>query len=401
MKQILLNTIVCITFSTVGFSLFGGSYFSTKSKGIGIRQYNTGVRGMGMGFTGIASADSLQLNSFALTQWRYISTTRATIGISYQGISSDFDGGVETYNSTADFGGLNLAVPLVSKKWAIGLSITPYAEMDFKTNNSITSDGETFTQISSYTGNVSRAQFSLAWAPAQNFGISANYSYFFGSLNDQYDFNFVDNSFRDTSHKITYRFSGPGFGIGADWQPISRARIAGFVDFQPSVDLAVSYTSTLQISDDEDRNFDSFPLQFGIGSAFDLGKGWNAAIDYTSQNWADALTVPNADFDTWQLFGVGIEREAKRERKAGFFGGNDLRAGFSAAKLGYKFNGNTVSEYALHLGMGFPFGFYTNRFDVAFVGGFRGDLTKNLAEERFIKMNISLSIGEQWFQRIR
>ncbi|MCB0300661.1 MAG: hypothetical protein KDE52_11440, partial [Calditrichaeota bacterium] len=251
MKQILLNTIVCITFSAVGFSLFGGSYFSTKSKGIGIRQYNTGVRGMGMGFTGIASADSLQLNSFALTQWRYISTTRATIGISYQGISSDFDGGAEAYNSTADFGGLNLAVPLVSKKWAIGLSISPYAEMDFKTNNTITSDGETFTQISSYTGNVSRAQFSLAWAPTPSFGISANYSYFFGSLNDQYDFDFEDNSFRDTSHKITYRFSGPGFGIGADWQPISRARIAGFVDFQPSVDLAVSYTSTLQISDDE------------------------------------------------------------------------------------------------------------------------------------------------------
>ncbi len=375
-----------------------GSYFSSKTNGLGLRNYTTGVRGLGMGYTGIASNDSVQLSSIAFTQWRYIKTTRVTIGMQYQSSSLDLADAGTSGNSSADFGALNIAVPILKNRWVFGLSVTPYSEVDFKSRQDLVSDNVNFTQITNFTGTVSRAQFALVWAPVPSVGLSANYTYYFGTLNDQYDFRFEDDGYRDTSHKVAYRFTGPGFGFGADWQVASGLRIAGFVDFKPSIKLDVSYESTLTPTEEKVRNFSSFPMQFGFGSQWKLNDRWLVAADFSQQDWKKALKSPSDEYDTWQLLSVGFERRAKTERKAGFFNGKDWRGGFSATKLGYKFNGNTVNEYALHLGVGIPFGYSANRVDAAVVGGFRGDLDKNLAKEQFVKFQLSISIGEQWFQ---
>ena len=396
MTKTFLNTLA-VTLILIS-SAFAGSYFSSKTNGVGLRNYTTGVRGLGMGYTGIASDDSVQLSSIAFTQWRYIKTTRATIGMQYQSNSLDLANAGTSGNSSADFGVLNIAVPIVKNRWVFGLSVTPYSEIDFKSRQDLVSDGVDFTQITNFTGTVSRAQFSLVWAPVATLGLSGNYTYYFGTLNDQYDFRFDDDGFRDTSHKVAYRFTGPGFGLGADWQATSTLRFAGFVDFKPSIKLDVSYESTLTPTVEKTRNFDSFPMQFGIGSQLALNDRWLVAVDFSQQDWKKALKSESDEYDTWQLIAVGFERRAKTERKAGFFNGKDWRGGFSATKLGYKFNGNAVNEYALHLGVGIPFGYYTNRVDAALVGGIRGNLDKNLAKEQFVKFQLSISIGEQWFQ---
>jgi hypothetical protein len=53
------------------------------------------------------------------------------------------------------------------------------------------------------------------------------------------------------------------------------------------------------------------------------------------------------------------------------------------------------------VGFGFPFHRNTARLDIAIVGGIRGDKQKNLAQEKFMQIFMSLSAGELWFQKLR
>ncbi len=394
--KIYLILMVCFT----GQFVIAGSYFSSKAKGIGLRQYATGVRGIGMGYTGMASRDSLELNNFAVTQWRHINNTRATISLVYQRFNTDLSDNNFTSTKT-DLTGLNIAIPIVKKKWVFGLSITPYSDIDFKSTDDISSNGEDFTQTDFFTGSISKAQFSLVWSPNPKLGLAVNGNFFFGTLTDRFEFRFENNNFRDISHRVIYRFRGPGIGLSADYQPTKKVQLAGFLDFPASVDMDVEYISTVEFPLDQPRNFDKFPLQFGIGGALQMNQRWQLTADFSRQQWADALKTPNPEFDSWYLFGVGVERAASRKRNTSMFNKMDLRSGFSARSIGYKFNNEPVKEYALHLGLGFPFGHFNNRVDFAISGGIRGDLTKNLAEEKFIKFNTSISIGEFWFQKIR
>lgn len=113
------------------------------------------------------------------------------------------------------------------------------------------------------------------------------------------------------------------------------------------------------------------------------------------------LAIDDPIYEDWYHLGFGIERSSLRKRNVSFLNQLDLRGGFSVNRLGYRFNNESVMEYVGSVGFGLPFGASRNRLDFAIFGGVRGDETKNLASERFINLQISLSMGETWFLRGR
>lgn len=385
----------------LSISLPAGSYFSSKPKGLGLRSYTTGVRGFGMGNTGLAATDSIMLNNYVTSQWRRIDFTRATFGMYYQRFSTDLeDNSFST--STADLAGMNIAIPLKHGEWVLGLSLQPYTTVDFKTSQTVESDSISFTQYSLSSGSISKAQISLIWSPFPALGLSLNGNYYFGALRDNYEFRFTESSFLSTSHTVKYSISGPGVGVSMDFQPVRAISLGGFVDFQSSTDLRTTYLSQTTTFGDKSRNFDRFPLHYGIGASFKVDNRWSLAVDYTSQDWVKTMRAENNEFDNWSHTGVGIERkQSPKRRNVGFFDRMDLRAGYSNARLGYKFNGEPVTQNAVHLGLGIPFSSSLNRIDVGVEAGVRGDLQKNLAKEQYTNFQISISIGELWFQKIR
>lgn len=380
-------------------SAWAGSYFASQANGMGIRQYSTTVRGVGMGMTGIAALDSLSLANYGISQWRYIQVTRISAGLFYQRIN--LSPGEGQFTSTlAGFSGINVAIPLSQGRWVMGINLQPYSRIDFKATQTITSNGQTFTQSSLSTGNVAKAQFNLAWSPSPAFGVSVNGNFYFGSIEDKYEFDFQDNNFTDISHTLKYTISGPGIGFSADYRPLNWLALAGFVDFQSfPLKIKTAYNSPIALADTvQKRNLEAFPLQFGLGSALRLGSRWNMALDYTYQKWSAALKEPPPSYEDWLHFGMGFERELLAKYNANFFDRMDYRAGFSATRLGYKFNNESTMEYGIHLGLGIPFGNYRNRLDFAVSGGMRGSESKNLAEEKFVNFRVEVNIGERWFQ---
>lgn len=380
--------------------LQGGSYFSSQLHGMGIRQYLPSVRGIGMGMTGIATSDSLLLGNYSISQWRYVTNTRLTIGLRYNRIDTEVDGG-SFRSASGGFAGISLAIPIQSQKWVIGLNFQPYSTVDFKSSQEEESGGISFTQNNILSGTIGKAQLNLVWSPVPRVGLSVNGNFYFGTIEDRYEYSFTDASFRDISHGVEYRITGPGIGFSADIHPLNWLVIAGFADTRPTLKVKTAYQSSGIFPDSLKRNLDSFPLHFGIGSATKLSSRWNLALDYSYQYWSQTLKVAGPEYEDWYNLGIGIERAKSQKRKKGFINELDLRGGFSVTRIGYKFNNEPVYEYGLHFGMGIPFGLYGNRLDFAISGGYSGDKTKNLVQERFVKLHVSLAIGERWFQKDR
>lgn len=409
MKIFERSSVVTISLMLIIFlsaSVWAGSYFSSRSNSVGARTYTTGVRGLGMGGTGLASLDSLSLNYYVVSQWRNINNTRATFGLFYDYTNSEV-GSNSFSTSAANFAGLSFGIPIQTKKWVFGVSVQPYTDINFRTRQEITrfvgADTTSFEQVLQQEGNISRAQFNLIWAPVEQVGLAIHASYYFGTLEDNYRFEFTDPAFASTNHIVEYRVSGPGLGFSMDVRPTKDLILAGFFDLKPSLNISSSYISQNTNIEGSERVFDSFPVSYGVGGTYRVGKRWNLAADYAFQKWSETLLNSDGGYEDWSHLGFGVERMAstRRTRALGFWQKIDIRAGASSRQLGYRFNNESVRENSLHFGLGLPFFQKNYRLDAGFAAGFRGDSAKNLASESFFRFELSVSVGEKWFQRIQ
>jgi len=400
---------ILFVFILVTLPLQAGSYFSSFSQGVGLRLYWTDARGIGMGGTGLATADSMALPQYNTALWRHIDKTRAYFSMQYNRHNIDV-AGFKFTRATGNFGGLSLAIPIKKNRWVLGASLYPYTDVGFEITQRNNFNDLVFDESIFLDGNINRAQLILIWSPHPKIGIAVNGSYYFGLIQDRFVLRFEDNSFFDSSHEIKYQFQGAGIGFSVDFQPTSWLTLGGFVDFKPSLDVERIFDSPISNETIKVTRSAFLPLQFGIGSGFRLSKRWVAALDGSYQRFSKGFGFQNQslkNFQDWYFVGVGFERKQKQVRGKVFQKGRklfdkiDLRTGFSISQLGYKFNGSGVKEYAGHFGLGIPFFFGVNRLDMGIRAGIRGNKKLNLAEEKFIQVLISVSVGELWFQRPR
>lgn len=387
-----------------------GSFFSASSQGIGIRRYTVSVRGLGMGGTGLASPDSIALTDYSLSKWRQTNDTRATVGFQYLRFDTQLND-INFTTATSYIGSLNLAIPIKTNKVILGLSLSPYSNVDFRYILTIQDQGITYDEFVFLRGSISKARVSLIWSPFSSLGISLNGNYYIGTIDDQYRLSFNNSQYFNSFHEVEYRFKGPGVGLSLDYQLHKRFMLAGFVDFKPSIDLKRALSSSLSQEDTDITSSGSFPIHYGIGTSIRVHPRLSFSLDYSRQNWSEGFGLSqsqstsgdaftDSQLDDWYHLGIGLERNSRTGRNRSFFDLVDWRTGFSMTSLGYKFNNEPVIQYAGHFGIGIPFS-QTNRVDIAIAAGIRGDKSKNLAEEQFMQFEISVTMGELWFQQLR
>lgn len=386
-------------------NVFAGSFFSSQGNSVGLKQYTSSVRGLGLGGAGLSSLDSLGLNNYVFAQWRHANNTRASFALFYDYINAEVGSNSFT-TSTANFGGLSFAIPLENSGWTLGVSLQPYTNMEFRSIETIPVEpgsDETFEQASLRDGSVSRAVAILGWAPMEQIGVAAHISYYFGTIEDNYRFQFdAGSNFASYSHEVQYQISsGPGIGFSVDARPFPKLGIAGFLELEPSLNIQREYNSPNTNLVGDKGIFDTFPLAYGIGTNYALASSWNVSLDYAFQQWSNAVTSNNQQFEDWYQVAFGAEKSGNRRRSASFLSRLDYRFGASTRQVGYRIENASVNENSLHLGLGIPFSRNNYRLDTAFVAGRRGNLSNNGASETFVRFEISATLGELWFQRIR
>lgn len=400
MKIILLTTYFILFYCIVGYAQ---SIFSGAENGIGLRHYITTSRGMGMGNAGLSLNDTTTLNAYNTASWRHMTDTKISISILYDYVYTDL--GVQNFTSSrTNFSGVQLGIPIQKDHWAIGISVVPYSVINFSYILDSKNQEPYYKANTFYEGNISRPQFSIVWGLNRSMGFSANFIYYFGTIEDRYYLFLDDPDISDTYYDINYRFQGPGLGLSFDLEPKSKWRLGGFIDFPVRVKFKQITFSPTTLEEKRVESKASFPLFWGIGSSYQFHKQWIISTDFAYQDWSKGLEINNIkpeNLDKWYNFGLGIEHSRSSSKSKSILNKIDLRTGLSAGSLGYKFNNSIISEYALHFGMGIPFYQGLARLDIAFLAGIRGNKDNTLAEEKFFKLYLSISAGELWFQKIR
>lgn len=400
MRKIVFSQIFILLFIFSGYSM---SFFTNSRQSLGIREYVTSIRGLGMGGTGLALPDGKSLNAYNIATWRHIRNTTITISMHYNYTITDY-GWESIASSTANFNGVQLAIPIQRKKWVFGLSLTPYTWANYKYTTDVSQPAGDYQETIFYDGNLSRARLNLVWAPVPRLGVGISFNYYFGTFWDRYKIAFNDPAFYDSPHEVEYEFHGPGAGISFDLQMFDSLFIGGFLDLNPSLDFYKILHSPITSTTTRISSQSTLPLQWGIGSSYSFKDNWTITSDLSYQYFSKGFDIEQMDLtqlENWYRFGFGIEHSHFRKRKKSLLQSIDIRSGISLGNIGYKFNGNSVREYTLHLGVGIPFFYDRSRLDIALQAGIRGDKEKTIARETFYRITFSISSGELWFQKIR
>jgi len=400
MKKFAIIFFILLYLTTNTFSM---SLFSSAQKGIGLREYITSVRGMGMGGTGLALVNQSELNAYNFSLWRYIQNTRMSALMRYD-MNYTIITNENLYSSTGNFAGIQLAIPLIRNRWVFGFSITPYTIVDFGYNLNLSVGTKPYVQGNFFKGNISKVQFSSAWSVNRNIGVAASFDYYIGTILDRYTLDFDSPEFYDSYSDVNYLFKGFGFGLGFDVRLYKSLVLGGFVDFKPTIHLTKTTYSPITFSELRTEKDANFPINCGMGLSYMIWRNWTLSSDVIYQDWSNITNLGafNSNLlEDWYQWSAGIEHNHIRGRKESVFNKVDTRMGFSIGNIGYKFNGSTVKQYAVHLGLGVPFNKDLARLDFAVIAGIRGDRKFNSVEEKFVRFLFSISAGELWFQRLR
>ncbi|MFZ0390732.1 MAG: hypothetical protein WAN36_09780 [Calditrichia bacterium] len=384
-------------------SLSADSFFSSAEQGIGLRQYHTTTRGMGMGGTGLGMQDSVSLNAYNIAAMRHIPNSRITVLMNYTINQTDF-GFQEVTTRTGYFSGLHLAIPLQRDKWVLAASLAPYTLVNFSYNQQHTGSLGTYEENTYFKGNLSRAHLSLVWSPLPQLGISAGMQYYFGTIKDRHWLIFNSQQLYNSSYELEYQFHGPGAGFSLEYQPLKALSLGGFVDLKPRLNFFKVSRSPIDFSEEEIQTKSSLPVFWGVGTSIQPSRRWRINADMAYQQWSGGFNIQTINLDRledWYHAGIGIERTHLPQRSRVFLDKIDIRAGASLSNIGYKFNNNAVMEYSGHVGLGIPFYQEKARFDIAFIAGIRGDRSQTVAQEKFFRFSFSISAGELWFQNLR
>uniref|UniRef100_UPI004049DC08 hypothetical protein n=1 Tax=Flavobacterium sp. TaxID=239 RepID=UPI004049DC08 len=73
------------------------------------------------------------------------------------------------------------------------------------------------------------------------------------------------------------------------------------------------------------------------------------------------------------------------------------RAGFKYENTGLVINNESINDYGMNFGLGFPLGF--SKVDLGFEFGKRGTTNNGLIEENYFNFSVGLNLSAKWFER--
>jgi hypothetical protein len=384
-----------------GTVIAGTSMFGFGPQLPGTYQNSFTTVAAGRGGVEMAIIDSMSLNQSNFALWSMLSRTTISINLLFQGIT--------TKSNTQNIGSFDanvhggfLAIPLLKKKFVIGVGLIPQIRNDIGVKIQSIGIGAAATQTVNTSGNIGEAKFIAAYAPFDNFSLALVPSYTFGFISDEISIVYDDIAYGDISVVDKYKIYGPGFGLYAFYQTGQKFAVGGKVKLPSKLTLFTEQTSLSKVEIIDKFRKVTLPLNWGAGVSYKLSNSWQAGLDFDYKNWKNGYKIEGNtvnNLDNSYRIGIGIERLPQQRRFISTMQDITYRGGLFYGQLYKRANDNSVYEYGISLGLGLPILRNNSHMDFAFEYGQRGDLAENFLKESFFRLHISISANELWFQR--
>ena len=401
---------------------------------IGLGEFNAntgGVRQMGMGGTGLAAPNSVNVNELNPALLYY--TGRTTFEAGYIGQYKTVKNATASSRSgSGTLGYFSLSVPLASR-WAAAVGLKPLSAVDYESNILQNVAGEAGSQsLKQYkgTGGISEAYFGQGVRIAKGFTVGFTASYLFGTVDETTGttvqiVNSLDPLVKSVDRQHT-RYSDFAFRAGAHYrQKVGKAlnmNVGGVYSFghnlrgqqtntQERENMSGSLISAATLLS-SGRGSTYVPGLAQLGVSIDNDKNWSLNLDVAQQQWSKFTSFNNNGPALSNTMRVGLGGEISPDPGSveHYFQRVTYRAGVSMAQLPYQPGGKTLYDRSVSWGFGFPMptasALESTTLSLGFTYGQRGntDVLSSGAsnvQESYIRGQLGVTLNNRWFIKRR
>ncbi len=255
----------------------------------------------------------------------------------------------------------------------------------------------------------------------EGLSIGANVAYLFGTLNrtNRSTFLNIDNSYSNqrSDESLIGGFSYTG---GLQYtKDFDKNKLTIGATYSPSVSIGVDQTENwfkvnvrsdglVTVLDTVDQNTFpegklKLPSRLSAGVAYNRGGDFTLTADVAMTNWEEYRLLDEADpYLTNSMrfaLGVGFSPDSRAITK--FFKRAEYRFGGYYDTGSLIVNGQTLSQYAVSVGMGIPIRKVRSRVNLALEVGQRGNTDNGLIRENFLNTTVGITLNDRWFVKRR
>jgi hypothetical protein len=430
--------VICITIISSAAFAQQGTASPYSFYGIGSLKFKGTVENRSMGGIGVY-LDSIHVNlknpaAYAGKNVKgfYFNNESRPVKFSVAVTSSDLNlksNSGESKANSASFEYLALSFPV--GKFGFGFGLVPYTRVGYKLDD--INDDDVLIYRFNGEGGVNRVFAGFGYQLTDELSLGVDFNYNFGNIKNtafaleytpegdivQYqtsEFNRSDLSGLNLNFGVAYKTMITDkleLSATATFAPESilaseNERKFGTVSLDAITKEVISTSNVIEV-DLESQNLKNtdltIPSRFAFGAGIGVPKSWFVGAEYTLQNTADfSNPIFNNEISTFEdasQLSVGGFFIPNYNAFSGYFKRVVYRAGFNYANTGLIVKDESIKEFGISFGLGLPVG-NRNLFSNANLGlefGKRGTTDKNLIQENFVNLNVSLSLNSRWFAK--
>ncbi|TWO33318.1 hypothetical protein E1J38_005340 [Seonamhaeicola sediminis] len=421
---------------TVLITMYGNGQEGTASPysfyGIGSLKFKGTVENRSMGGIGVY-IDSIHVNlrnpaSYATDNLSYLNNenrpVKFTVGGSHSSIN--LEGASESdKTSSTTFDYVALTVPM--GKFGFGFGLLPYTSVGYKLE-SLNDDNQIENRFTG-EGGLNKAFLGLGYRIAKGFSIGIDAQYNFGSVrNSTIEYVYDDGIPTQYQSRESNRsdLSGLNFNIGLSYTTLvfESLELATSFTYTPESTLVSNNQrsiATITTNANTGREFVNdlididlealglletdlvLPSKMSFGLGLGKPRSWFIGGEYTLQKTSQfsnpLYSSASTSYEDASTISVGGFYIPDYNSLNNYLKRIVYRTGVRYEKTGLNLNTESINEFGMSFGVGLPLRGGLSSANIGLELGKRGTTNSNLIQENFINLQLSLSLGDIWFQK--
>ena len=148
------------------------------------------------------------------------------------------------------------------------------------------------------------------------------------------------------------------------------------------------------------------PTRTTVGIGFGENRKWFLGAEYSFQEFGtfdnEFLRIDNIayeDINTVAIGGFYLPNSTSFSKS--YISRITYRAGFRYEQTGMIINNESIDNFGITFGFGFPIGNRFSNLNLGFELGQRGTTDAGLIEESSLRVNVGISLNDKWFRKIK
>lgn len=304
-------------------------------------------------------------------------------------------------SSQGQGGGLNyFAMQFrLGKNVAASIGLTPITHVQYTYGNTIANGA--YTRVGE--GGLSQAYLGLAYQPFKWMSMGVNVGYMFGKTQN-YVLAQTSASIGDYYTVMTVNDIRVKAGLQFPIQIDKKNDLVLGLTYtlgKPVWGNALAYATYTDTTSFKMRDYYSMPHCFGIGAGYTYDQRLTAAIDARYDMWSNAdFFIPTTnsylDMNNRMKIAAGLEYQPKL-LSSSYFDYIRYRVGGYYEHSYINVHGNSVQEYGVSCGFGFPLRSDKSMLNISFEYSHRNGHPTPLVNEDHFAIVVSMTFNEMWF----